>query len=165
MRPLPVGWQSRELLLDTNLLILYIVGSIDPKLIGKHKRTNQFIPEDFRLLQSVVRRFPRIVTTPNILTEVSNLLDQTEERISQALHAVLGALIKAETFGERYVRGLDAVSIQEFHRLGVTDASVLFLAGKEQLLVLTEDIHLYLALSRRGIEALNFNHVREAGWQ
>jgi hypothetical protein len=157
-------WRGRELFLDTNLLILYIVGSIDPDLIGRHKRTNQFIPEDYRLLQSVIRRFPRIVTTPNILTEVSNLLDQTEERISQALHAVLGALIKAEAFDERYVRSLDAVSIHEFQRLGVTDSSVLFLA-KEKLLVLTEDVHLYLALSHRGIEVLNFNHVREVGWQ
>lgn len=165
MNPSASRWRGKELFLDTNLLILYIVGSIDPDLIGRHKRTNQFIPEDFRLLQGVICRFPRIVTTPNILTEVSNLLDQTEERTSRALHAVLGALIKAETFDERYVRGLDAASIQEFQRLGVTDSSVLFLAGEKQLLVLTEDIHLYLALCRRGIEALNFNHVREAGWQ
>jgi hypothetical protein len=84
--------------------------------------------------------------------------------MSRALHAVLGALINAETFDERYVRSLDAASVHEFQRLGVTDSSVLFLA-KEKLLVLTEDIHLYLALSHRGVEALNFNHVREVGWQ
>ena len=164
MRPFPMRWRGRELFLDTNLLILYIVGSIDPELIRRHKRTNQFTPADYRLLQSVIRRFPRVVTTPNILTEVSNLLDQIGERTSQALHAVLSALIKTEKFDERYVRSLDAISITEFHRLGVADSSVLFLA-QERFLVLTDDIRLYLALSRRGIEVLNFNHVREVGWQ
>ena len=164
MRSLPARWRGRNLLLDTNLLILYIVGSIDPKLIGRHKRTNQFIPEDYRVLKELLRRFPRIVTTPNILTEVSNLLDQTVDRTARALQSILAALIEAQAFDERYVRSLDAITIQEFPRLGMADSSVIFLA-QEKHLVVTEDIHLYLALSHRGVETLNFNHVREAGWQ
>ncbi len=104
------------------------------------------------------------MTTPNILTEVSNLLDQTVDRTAQALQSILAALIKTQAFDERYVRSLDSITIQEFTRLGVADSSVIFLA-QEKHLVVTDDIHLYLALSHRGIETLNFNHVREAGWQ
>ncbi len=32
-------------------------------------------------------------------------------------------------------------------------------------MVLTDDIHLYLALQRRGLAAVNFNHLREQAWQ
>jgi rRNA-processing protein FCF1 len=164
VRPFPARWRGRELLLDTNLLLLYIVGSIDLKLIGRHKRTDQFIPEDYKVLKELLRRFPRIVTTPNILTEVSNLLDQIGERTAQALQSVLAALIKAEKLDERYVRSLDAITIREFPRLGVTDSSVIFMAQKKSL-ILTEDVHLYRALLQRGVEALNFNHIRELGWR
>jgi hypothetical protein len=36
--------------LDTNVLLLHIVGSLDPELLGKIKRTNQFEASDYTLL-------------------------------------------------------------------------------------------------------------------
>ncbi len=32
-------------------------------------------------------------------------------------------------------------------------------------MILTDDIHLYLALQSRGLKAINFNHLREQAWQ
>jgi hypothetical protein len=56
--------------------------------------------------------------------------------------------------------------LEEFGRLGLADASILRLAqGLGDLAVLTDDIHLYLALQKRGLEPLNFNHLREMSWQ
>lgn len=42
--------QARKagLLLDTNLLILYVIGMCDSTRIAKHKRTNQYAADDFR---------------------------------------------------------------------------------------------------------------------
>ena len=152
---------SSGVLVDTNILVLYIVGTLDPDLISKHKRTNKFLPADYRLLDGLLRRFRRIVTTPNVLTEVSNLVDQIGGETGQKLQALLGGFVET-LFEEHYVQSIAAVKTEEFRRIGLTDSSILLLA-KEDLLVLTDDIHLYLALVQRGVEALNFNHLRELG--
>jgi len=95
--------------------------------------------------------------TPNVLTEVSNLLGHKDE----VLLAWLGSRIAA--FDEHYVTSREAVEAAEFSRLGLTDAAILSCATQD-LTVLTDDIHLYLALERRGVEVINFHHLREASW-
>jgi rRNA-processing protein FCF1 len=155
----PTAQGPSGVLVDTNILVLYVVGTLDPDLIGKHKRTNKFLPADYRLLDGLLRRFRRIVTTPNVLTEVSNLVDQIGGETGPRLQALLGGLIES-SFEEHYVQSVETVKTDEFHRIGLTDSSILLLA-KEDLLVLTDDIHLYLALVNRGLEAINFDHVRQ----
>jgi rRNA-processing protein FCF1 len=151
--PVPSG-----VLVDTNILVLYIIGTLDPDLIRKHKRTSKFLPTDYRLLDGLLRRFRRIVTTPNVLTEVSNLVDQIGGETGPKLQALLGGLVET-SFEEHYVQSVDASKEEEFQRLGLADSSILLLA-REDLLVLTDDRHLYMALLNRGIEAINFDHVR-----
>lgn len=156
--------QPRHLLVDTNLLILLTVGSFEPGLIGRHKRTHQFTVEDYRLLREYLRRFRTLVTTSNILTEVSNLVDQVGAPISQKLQELLASIIGV--LEEQYVVSRDCCGLEEFRRLGLADASILRLAQDQgDLAVLTDDIHLYLALQKRGLEAVNFNHLREISWQ
>lgn len=40
-------YKARGVLTDTNILILYIIGSFDPNLIGTSKATSQFTQDDF----------------------------------------------------------------------------------------------------------------------
>jgi hypothetical protein len=46
-----------------------------------------------------------------------------------------------------------------FPDLGLTDAAIL-MAARGKCLVLTADLELHLALQARGIDAINFNHIR-----
>lgn len=153
--------QKRKLLVDTNILLLYIVGSLSPDQIARHKRTDTFTIEDYWLLDRQLAKFGGIVVTPNVLTEVSNLLRYTDERTGQVLLAWLGSQVAA--FDEHYVPSHEAIAAAEFSRLGLTDATILS-CPLQDLAVLTDDIHLYLALERRGVEVINFNHLREASW-
>jgi hypothetical protein len=41
------GYRNRWLLIDTNLLLLYVVGTADRRIVQRHKRTRQFAPDDF----------------------------------------------------------------------------------------------------------------------
>jgi len=148
---------KRKLLVDTNILLLYIVGSLSPDQIARHKRTDKFTIEDYWLLDRQLAKFGGIVVTPNILTEVSNLLGHKDE----VLLAWLGSRIAA--FDEHYVTSREAVEAAEFSRLGLTDAAILS-CPTQDLTVLTDDIHLYLALERKGVEVINFHHLREASW-
>jgi rRNA-processing protein FCF1 len=154
--------RKKRLLVDTNILLLYIVGSLNLDQIARHKRTEKFSVEDFRLLAGLLPQFGGIVVTPNILSEVSNLLGQTDERTKAKLFLLFGSLVRV--IEEHYVRSLAAVELREFVRLGLTDATILALAGKE-LTVLTDDLHLYLALQSKGVEVINFNHLRDWQWK
>lgn len=164
MRPRKRGGSKQNVLVDTNLLILFTVGSYDPGLIEKHKRTQQFTTEDYRLLEDVLGSFRSVVTTPNVLTEVSNLVKQVGDPVAQKLQELLGSVIgKLE---EQHVASNDCSSVAEFRRLGLADAAILRLAqDRGDLMVLTDDIHLYLALQKKGLKAVNFSHLREQAWQ
>src|SRR4029078_4491202 len=123
---------------------------------------NKFRPADYKLLDDLLRRFGKIVTTPNVLTEVSNLVDQIGGETGPKLQALLGGLIET-SFDEHYVHSIESVKTDEFQRIGLTDSSILLLPN-ENLLVPTDDIHLYLSLLNRGVEAINFDHLRQSTW-
>lgn len=55
----PVG-----LLIDTNLLLLLVVGTIDPGYVRRHKRTQRFTTRDYDELVALADLFDVLVTTP-----------------------------------------------------------------------------------------------------
>ncbi|MHC5611470.1 MAG: PIN domain-containing protein [Nostoc sp.] len=61
---------QKGILIDTNILLLFLVGSVNQERINKFNRTQQFIPEDYKLLLAFIGSFQKLVTTPNILTKV-----------------------------------------------------------------------------------------------
>jgi hypothetical protein len=71
-----VGAKIKNLLLDTNLLLLYLIGGEDPKLLESARRLNAYVEEDFYLLIEFieVNGFTQLISTPHILTEASNLI-------------------------------------------------------------------------------------------
>jgi|YNPMSStandDraft_1061717.scaffolds.fasta_scaffold10166_2 hypothetical protein len=46
----------------------------------------------------------------------------------------------------------------------MTDATIATLAARP-VLVLTSDLDLWLTLERRGVDCINFNHLRPFGWR
>lgn len=155
---------GRRLLVDTNILVLFLVGSFDPDLIPRHKRVNQFTVEDFHLLDGLLRRYEAILTTPNVLTEVTNLAMQIGGPAKEELPALLAVLLQRGVFEEHVVESVEASRVEEFRRIGLTDSGIVLLAGKKWT-VLTDDLPLYLALQVRGLDAINFHHLRERMWQ
>lgn len=152
----------RNILVDTNLLVLFAVGSCEPQMIPRHKRTNQFTVDDYHLLEEYLRQFRSVMTTPNVLTEVSNLVDQIDEKAGRLLQERLGKVIGV--LDEHYAPSSELTQVEEFPRLGLADSSILRFAGRDRM-VLTDDIRLYLALQRRGFPSINFHHLRERAWE
>ncbi len=73
-------YKTKGLLIDSNLLLLYFIGSYNIDLITSYKRTKKYTREDFYTLKDFTNSFNKLVTTPNILTEVSNLSTQLNEK-------------------------------------------------------------------------------------
>jgi len=156
-------YRSRGVLVDTNILLLFFVGTFDPRLIPQFKRTAQFTVEDFAILAPLLLSFRQIVTTPNILTEVSNLSGQIGEprRRQYFTHFSqrIGVLNEVGRLAEKYTTSADIVRLDHFPRLGLTDSGIIQIA-KGAYLVLTDDLMLYSSLSHAGVDVCNFNHLR-----
>ena len=150
---------SGALLIDTALLVLYIVGKASREYIHSHKRLGEFTEQDFDTLEAIVSRATNVVVTPNILTETSNLAsmigDPAKTRIREVFRAIVPRISETYVPSDLGVRG------NEFLRLGLTDGTIVELSSPS-VTVLTTDLDLYLAIAARGLSAINFNHLRDS---
>lgn len=64
---------------DSNLLVLLVVGLLDRDLVARHRRTRQFTAEDCDLLIRMVVDAETLSVTPSTLTGASNLLRYHDE--------------------------------------------------------------------------------------
>src|ERR1035437_9668843 len=63
------------ILVDTNLLVLFVVGRVNRNRIETFKRTRQYTMDDYDLLVQVLGNFERLYTVAHVLAEMSNLTD------------------------------------------------------------------------------------------
>lgn len=146
---------------DSNLLLLLVVGSTSRDLVLKHKRLNAYRREDFDLLISTLSRATEIVVTPNTLSETSNLIDHIDDPVRSQIYRKLTALLSLPDTRELYIESSLATKRSELPRLGLTDCALLEAFSRGVNLV-TVDLQLYLvAASMDPSRALNFNHVRD----
>ena len=119
---------------DTNILLLYLVGSVNRARIFKFKRTRQFITEDYDLLLKLFQDFQKVIATPNILTEVNSLANQLgEPERSQCMNAL--ALLTSQVT-EEYIESITVSKHELFYRFGLTDCGIISTA-RNKYLVLT----------------------------
>jgi hypothetical protein len=145
------------LLVDTNILLMRCVGQYRPDLIPRFKRTQSFTIPDYQLLNTIWTRFGRIITTPTILAEVVNLIGEPTGADGVGMFRSVADSI--EVLDERYTPSKLLAARDEFARFGLTDAAIAELASKG-VLVLTDDFRLAGFLTSKGLEAINFNHLR-----
>ncbi|UBF30507.1 hypothetical protein K9N68_35605 (plasmid) [Kovacikia minuta CCNUW1] len=153
-------WQ-KGVLIDTNILLLYFVGSVNRDRISKFNRTEKFVPEDYDILLEIIRFFPKRVTTPNVLTEVNSLSNQLGEPERSKCLQIFAASMSL--FDENYVDSRTVVGRSEFVRFGLTDCGILEVT-QNQYLVLTDDLKLAVHLQSQGIDTVNFNNIRVFNW-
>lgn len=154
-------YRRAGVLVDTNILLLFFIGSIERRLIEQFKRTQGFEQNDFDLIVGFLALFEnRIVTTPHILTEVSNLagqLGRQKQRFFPYFARGISRLI------EHYEPSANLIQAVYFAKFGLTDAAIIDLV-KGQFLVLTDDFRLFNYLGNQGVDVINFNHLRFASW-
>jgi hypothetical protein len=87
---------DRGVVLDTNLLVLLVVGLASPDYIPVHKRLSAYARSDFALLLRLLSGTSRLMVTPNTLTETMNLAGQITEparmNVFQAFRRLLGTV-------------------------------------------------------------------------
>ena len=148
-------FRGKPILLDANLLLLYLIGTFQRERIPVFKRTASFTMLEFDQLVSLLTQFRIIVTTPHILTEVSNLANALPEYLKSSW---------SEHFSERVMSlhevwepATRLVEETAFNPFGLADAAIQ--SAAKDILVLTEDFRLSRYLATSGILSLNFRDL------
>ena len=146
-----------SVLIDTNLLVLLIVGSVDRKLIEKHRRTRQFVTRDYDELCMLLAPYDEIWITVHCLAETSNLLKQTDSGRVRDLMRKLAVFCSQAR--ESYLPKERVTADDHFVRLGVADTGFVQKAKRVDQSI-TVDLDLYLTISRLVRNVVNFNYFR-----
>ncbi len=154
LRRLLQKYRKKGLLIDTNLLLLYIVGSFNIELIREFKRTSHFTTDDFYLVSDFLELFDSKITTPHILTEVSNLIGNKPN-----LCALLKIYISDAE--EKTLESIKIVQNNTFINFGLTDTAIIDIS-KDSYLVITDDKPLYGLLINTAVDAVSLNDLRTA---
>ena len=143
--------------LDTNILLLLLVARATGQVVGK--RLKAFTNDDIAILNDCLSRHDRLVTTPNVWTEISNTWSWGIE--GDWRDAVFATFVDAIEGSVELVRASkDVLEDPEFGRLGLTDCVWLAVLDAETTLI-TDDLALYNIALSRGLTAVNFTHLRE----
>lgn len=146
------------LLLDTNLLLLFLASEVGATFAARWDRTDQFFPAQIELLRAAVaeaERKTRLVTTPHVLTEATNLAgggakkDDERKELNELLR-----LFALKT-RERSTPSRKVAADPVFSRLGLADLAQAFFPRRARPLVLTEDLTLSRELAGRGLPVAN----------
>ncbi len=123
-------------LIDTNALIILLLGVIDPNLFRRHKRTSIYEEQDFNDLLVMIGDVKNLVVLPNVWTEVDNLLNNFGGRYKDKYVEEITRTIKSTT--EKFLESHKATESPGFFDLGLTD-SLLLEYSKECELLITSD--------------------------
>jgi hypothetical protein len=102
-----------------------------------------------------VQNARRVVVTPHIIAEATNLSVGIPERLRIRYWQVLRSVI--EQSKERWVSAREAAKDEDFSRLGLADVAQALLR-RSRPLVVTVDAGLFALLSKRGHPVVNLNH-------
>ena len=145
----------RLVFVDTNLLLLLIVGRTDRSYLRTHKRTADYDLRDLDFVEQLVGQYDRIATTPHVLAEASNLLRQIENPARDRIQRKLSDFVSSAE--ELFVAGSDACRHDRYIELGLTDAAILTVCAAfstgDRIDLLTADAPIYNRALALGLPA------------
>lgn len=144
---------KEKVLVDTNCLIIYVLGIINPILINTNKNTSIYDESDFYLLLELIKSPDNLLILPNIWTEVDNLLNRNLTGNNKYLYFERIKSVMQENV-EKYIESIEATNDANFYQLGITDTLILKEAKNCELLI-TSDGDLSHRASAQGIKVFD----------
>jgi hypothetical protein len=145
------------------LLLVFLSGSLGAHVFKTFKRISKYSFSDYELLVGLLRSFSLLLTTPHILTEVSNLANGLSGTYKRDWNLNFADLVRSEKtrigVREKWTSAAQLAEVPEFLSFGIADTSIAQLSS--EALVVTEDYRLSGTLKSRGIPVLNFGDLRK----
>lgn len=158
---------THGLILDTNMLILYIIGETNENEITKNDLTNRYSPELYYLIKNLVikSKYGSPIITPHTVSEVSHhlKLDSNHKKknrnikFSPWLDKSLNVFRDSR---EEHIKTKDIIEsrsdiINELAHYGIPDLSIVDLSEQEDYAVLTDDTELYDHIYKKGQKVMS----------
>lgn len=156
-----VEYRRAGILVDANLLLLYVVGAYGPRWIERFKHTSAYTEDEFEVLDRLLGQFQTVVTTPPVLTDVSNFLGHLPEGPRRDCTKLFRRLIPE--LSETHYSSEKLCEHPYFLQFRLTDTGIAEVS-ENSYLVVTDDLPLYHALANDEQAVINFNHLRTASW-
>ena len=142
-----------KLLVDTNLLLVFLVSEARQGLATSYKRTRGYSFVQRMELAETVASAESLITPPHILTEVSNFIfsgiaEPDRERVLLAYRDYVAKAV------EVFPAAGDLAAVPAFRWLGLTDVGVASTAKGDTTVVATDDGRLGDHLRRIGVRVL-----------
>jgi hypothetical protein len=153
--PILKPYIGKPAVLDSNLLLFKWCADFAPSLVTNFKRLNSFQFEDIDVLSETLKVFSVLRTTPHVLTEVSNLANQLPTWVKGDWSLYFSRQI--QLISEEWIPA-STIAADDSIWLGLTDASLTYLAQTH--VILTLDFPLSNSLASRGLNVINFTHLR-----
>jgi len=155
-------YATKGILVDTNLLLLFFIGNFDENYIKTFKRTNRYSIEEFNWVANIIDKFSKIIVTPQILAELSNLSKQMDKPKLKQYFSYLVEVIKESR--EIYINKDQLMEINSLVAVGFTDFSIIKSAKEGKYLVFTDDGPLTGYLEKEKLDVINLNRIRTEMW-
>ena len=123
----------RDVIVDANIFILFLAGQINENKIKNYTRNSLFTRNDYYCLLNIISKYDRIITSPNIFTEVDNILNRITGE-DKYKYLLLVKKIYKQTV-EKFISTEIVSQNWYFDALGVTDSSILMMAKDCELLI------------------------------
>ena len=147
---------GKDIFVDTKPLFLFLSGSYNINSLE-----SEFSEKDFYFLQAFLAQFAKIVITPQVLAEVSNLANTRigKKYFSDFIKSNVKIILNMD---EHYVPKNEFIQKAETYRVGVTDSSIISCCKEFNLLLLTNDSPLERICYEQTLPVLNFTKLRAA---
>jgi len=153
---MPASATLRVAALDTNMMLLWLVVQTDLALLNNYKRVRNFDRTDVVLLRNLLEFCERFITTPHILGETDNFIDQAPAYRRIDLRLNLRRLIDSAI--EVYEPAKTLVRTEAYATLGLSDSSLA--AISTEATIITLDFSLAGFIRGHGGSVVNFQQYR-----
>jgi rRNA-processing protein FCF1 len=123
-------------LIDTNALVVLLLGLIDPKLINSNRRTSIYEEQDFHDIILTIGQIENLIVLPNVWTETDNLLNNSIGHQKFKYIENIKYLVNNTT--ELYLKSASITNHNNLFELGITDSLLLSHAVNCELLITSD---------------------------
>jgi len=140
--------KNREgIILDTVVLLLFLIGKYSIDSIKSFEPTHNYSKDDYDLLCKIIRPFKKIVVTPQVIAEISNISRQSLSgaKLQQYLCAVIDFFKDRERMEEHHVffENWNDKSVGRLCSFGFVDMGMFEIAEQRGVPILTDEEDLY----------------------
>lgn len=155
---------KKGIIVDSNVMLLFLVGCYDINYINMFKRTMKYTTEEYYFIRDLLTTYyykDKIYTSPHILTELSNLSKIEGGRRNKYFNFFVKILSNT---CEIHIGKNKILEFKELPKFGITDIGIYKIAKKNNLLVLTDDFRLSSYLLDNCINVLNLRNISKYLW-